>query len=270
MKRAALLLLVGALVVGCSNGTSPKAEEKSSASPSASPSPTPPPAPVVGSCHRLGFAQVAQPVDATPAVPCQGPHTSQTVKVGLLSTLTGGQDASVDSAEVRDKVTQACPARLLGYAGGDRVTRQLSRLEVVSFTPSAAQAKAGASWFRCDLVGLAASNQLIALPRQLKGALAASDALDRFGTCGTKAPGKPGFERVVCRRRHAWRAVGTIPIDRSARYLGAHATAQGDSACKDVAAARAHGALKYTWSFEWPTRDQWQAGQRYGYCWVPG
>ena len=38
----------------------------------------------------------------------------------------------------------------------------------------------------------------------------------------------------------------------------------------DVASGRSNGSLKYTWSFEWPTRDQWDAGQRYGYCWVPG
>jgi hypothetical protein len=267
MKRALLLLLTGALVVGCSSGTSPHAADKSS-SPS-SPSATPPPAPVIGSCHRLGFAQAAQPTDATSTVPCTAPHTSQTVKVGQVAAVTGGQDARVDSAEVRDKIAQACPARLLKYAGGDLMTRRLSRLEVVSFTPTADQAKAGASWFRCDILGLAAANQLIRLPRQLKGVLDASDALDRFGTCGTTAPGKPGFERVVCRRRHTWQAVSTVTLDRSARYLGPRATAQGDARCKDAAAARANGALKYTWSFEWPTRDQWTAGQRYGYCWVP-
>jgi hypothetical protein len=267
MRRAVLLLLVGALVVGCSSGTSPHSADKSSSS--SSPSATPPPAPVIGSCHRLGFAQAAQPTDATPAVPCTSPHTAQTVKVGQVAAVTGGQDARVDSAEVRDKVAQACPARLLRYAGGDLTTRRLSRLAVVSFTPTAEQAKAGASWFRCDIVGLAAANQLIRLPRQLKGALDPSDALDRFGTCGTTAPGKSGFERVVCRRRHAWQAVSTVTLDGSARYLGPRATAQGDARCKDAAAARAKGALKYTWSFEWPTRDQWKAGQRYGYCWVP-
>ena len=136
-------------------------------------------------------------------------------------------------------------------------------------TPSAEQVDAGAAWFRCDVVGLAAANQLIPLPRRMKGALNRSDAPDRFGTCGTQAPGKRGFERVVCRRKHAWRAVDTVAIDGSARYLGAAASAAGDARCKDVAAARANGALKYTWSFEWPTRDQWKAGQRYGYCWIP-
>jgi hypothetical protein len=225
---------------------------------------------VVGSCHHLDFAQAAQPTDATPAVPCTTPHTTQTVKVGRLAAATGGEDLRVDSPEVRAKVDQACPARLVRYAGGDLTTRRVSRLQVVSFTPSADQVKAGASWFRCDIVGLAAANQLIPLPRQLKGALGVANALDRFGTCGTAAPGKPGFQRVVCRRRHAWRAVDTVTLDSSARYLGSRATAQGDSQCKDDAAARAHGALKYTWSFEWPTRDQWRAGQRYGYCWVPG
>ena len=121
---------------------------------------------------------------------------------------------------MRDQVAQACSPRLLRYAGGDQQTRRLSRLEVVWFMPSADAADAGASWFRCDIVGIAAADRLVRLPRTVKGALDAPDALDTFGTCGTKAPGKPGFGRVVCRRKHAWRAVDTVDIDRKARYLG--------------------------------------------------
>jgi hypothetical protein len=223
---------------------------------------------VVGECHRLTFAGAAQPQDSSTPVPCRGAHTSQTVKVGRIDH-AGGQ-VDVASTAVRAQVARACGGRLLRLVGGDRTARRLSRFEVVWFTPSTEQAEAGASWFRCDVVGLAAAGRLLRLPRTVKGVLDRPEALGRFGTCGTKAPGTKGFARVDCRRRHSWRAVDTVDLDRSARYLGPRAAAQGDTECKDVAAARAAGALHYTWSFEWPTRDQWQSGQRFGYCWVPG
>ena len=270
MRRAAAVALVALLTAGCSlSGSNAPEKSAASASPSASASPTPQPAPVVGDCHRLAFTAAAQPEDATPAVPCRGPHTSETVKVGQLAAVTGGS-TDVSSGAVRDKVSRACSPRLLRYAGGDTLTKRLSRLEVVWFVPTKEAVDAGAGWFRCDVVALAAANSLIRLPRTVKGVLDASDALDQFGTCGTTQPGKPGFQRVVCRRHHTWRAVSTVDLDPHAAYLGKNAAAQGDASCKDVASGRSNGSLKYTWSFEWPTRDQWDAGQRYGYCWVPG
>jgi hypothetical protein len=36
-----------------------------------------------------------------------------------------------------------------------------------------------------------------------------------------------------------------------------------------VAAGSADDPLDFTWSQESPTREQWDAGQRYGICWVP-
>ena len=27
--------------------------------------------------------------------------------------------------------------------------------------------------------------------------------------------------------------------------------------------------LEFSYGWEWPTRRQWAAGQRYGYCWAP-
>ena len=111
--------------------------------------------------------------------------------------------------------------------------------------------------------------KLLPLPAKLKGVLDQDGALDRFGTCGTAAPDAPGFSRVVCSEKHSWRAVDVIDLPADARYLAKDVTATADAACKDVASERADGSLKFTWSFEWPTRAQWAAGQRYGYCWVP-
>lgn len=264
-----VLVLLLVLCVGCSSGSSSSSDPSPTPEAASSPAASPGPTPVVGDCHQLTYTGAGQPTDGTAPVPCAGAHTSQTIKVGSIDALTGGAD-DVDADEVRGDVARACPPRLLRRVGGDEVTRRLSRFEVVWFTPTEKAMDAGAGWFRCDVVGLAADDSLLRLPRTVVRALDDPAALDRYGTCGTKAPGKPGFTRVVCKRKHAWRAVDTVDLDRSARYLGARAAAQGDSDCKDVAAARANGALKYTWSFEWPTRDLWTSGQRYGYCWVPG
>jgi hypothetical protein len=262
-----LVLLVLVAGAGCSSGSSPSAGSSPSPTASASsPTATPAPAPVVGECHQLDVRTAGQPEDSSAPVPCQGPHTSQTIKVGSLQAVAGS-DATTDEAQ--DQVARACGPRLLRRVGGDEVARRLSRFEVVWFTPTADAVKAGADWFRCDVVALAAEDSLVRLPRTVVKALDQPQGLDEFGTCGTTAPGKKGFARVVCRRAHTWRAVDTVDLDRNARYLGKAAAAQGDTACKDVAAARANGALKYTWSFEWPTQDLWNAGQRYGYCWVP-
>ena len=43
----------------------------------------------------------------------------------------------------------------------------------------------------------------------------------------------------------------------------------GQTVCADAARAIASDALDYEWGYEWPTKDQWQAGQTYGRCWSP-
>jgi hypothetical protein len=264
-----VLTVVLLLATACSSSRHTSAGAKSAtAEPRTSAAATPAPAPAAGECHALTFAGAGQPQDDTAPVPCTGPHTSQTVKVGDLASLGVSEDTDAD--DVSQAVAKACPQRLLRRVGGSEVARRLSRFEVLWFTPTTKERAAGAAWFRCDVVGLAATNSLLRLPHTVVRALDTATALDRFGTCGTAAPGKPGFVRVVCRRKHSWRAVSTVDLPRSTSYLGAKAAALGDSDCKDVAAARANGALKYTWSFEWPTRDLWTSGQRYGYCWVPG
>ena len=266
--------VVLAALAGCSsNGSAGSGSgsdtEKPAANASASSAPPAPPPPRVGGCHRLSLTQATDPVDTSAPVPCTGPHTSQTFKVGKISALVDGHLLAVDSAAVRARLARTCPPALPAYVGGDRTTQRLSRLEAVWFGPSLEQADAGADWYRCDVVGLRREGQLVALPPKVKGVLAAPGALDRFGTCGTAAPDAKAFQRVVCAERHSWRAVDVVDLPASTRYLARSAAATGDSACKAVAAKRANGALKYSWSFEWPTRVQWTAGQRYGYCWVP-
>jgi hypothetical protein len=263
-----LVVVLLTVLAGCSSGSSDSAEKPSGGA-SATSAPPPPSPPRAGACHALTLDQATDPVDSGDPVPCGRPHTAQTYKVGTLSSLADGHLLAVDSPAVQARLARTCPPALPAYLGGDQTTQRLSRLEAVWFGPSLEQADAGADWYRCDVVGLRKEGALITLPRKMKGVLDGSDALDRFGTCGTAAPSAKGFERVVCSERHSWRAVDTVDLPASTRYLAKDAAATGDSACKDVASQRANGALKYSWSFEWPTRAQWATGQRYGYCWVP-
>jgi hypothetical protein len=270
--RRALALLVPVLLAlaGCSSSTSSGTSRAASDAPSVTATSTPPaPAPRVGSCHALSVSQATEPVDAGAPVPCRRTHTSVTVKVGQFSPVADGHLLAVDSRTVRAEISKSCPPQPTAFLGGTLTDRRLSRFQVVWFSPSLEQGDAGATWYRCDVVALRTAGQLLPLPARVKDVLSQPGALDRFGTCGTAAPDARGFARVVCSERHSWRAVDVVDLPVDARYLAKDVAARGDAACKDIAAGRADGALKYTWSFEWPTRAQWQSGQRYGYCWVP-
>lgn len=266
-------LMATLVLAGCAGGSDERdAEPGTAASPSASTPPREDPvpaAPTVGQCRRLDLAQATSPVDARAPVDCGRPHTAVTVEVGVLPAVADGHLLAVDSDAVRRRVAAACPPSLLERAGGDEDARRLSRLRVVWFTPSVEQADAGADHYRCDVVAVRDDDRLLRLPRRVAGLLDRPGALDTFGTCGTAAPDARGFRRVACADPHRWRAVDIVDLPREGRYLDGALTRRGESSCQDVAAARADGALRYSYAFEWPTRDQWRDGQRWGWCWVP-
>jgi hypothetical protein len=220
-------------------------------------------------CYDLDFAAAAAPTSAAAPVPCNGPHTTATIHVGTIHPVVDGHLLAVDSDTVQQQVASRCRSRLASYVGGDEETRRLSRLTVVWFTPSLSDSDRGALWFRCDLVALAGHDQLAELPRATRGVLGAPQALDRFGTCGTSSPAAHAFERVICSAPHTWRARATIALPAGAKYLGKVAAAAASSSCHDIEAQLAGDTLKLKWSFEWPTRQQWKTGQRFGYCWTP-
>ena len=247
--------------------------------PSASPSPVrvpppppPPPPPRDTACYRLSSTQLTRPTDASRSVPCASRHTARTIYVGTLHRVRG-RAVPVGSEAAQRQLARTCPRAFASYVGGSTETRELSRLNVVWFSPTFAQAARGARWFRCDVVAFGRGDRLLPLPRRkgvLAGALDSADGLETFGLCGTDAPGSRGFERVACRLRHSWRAVATIPLSGGKRYPGtASVRKAGDDDCKDQARSRAADTLKFSYGWEWPTADQWAAGQHYGYCWVP-
>jgi len=260
-----------AAAAACSGSDEPGTDGSGSSGPSSSASApaAPPAAPARHACYDLDFDEAAKPTNAADPVPCSAAHTAETIQVGTIHPVVDGHLLAVDSDTVQQQVARRCRARLTSHLGGDPETLRLSRLTVVWFTPSLAESDAGALWFRCDLVALAGHDGLTRLPRRTKGLLATDGVLDRFGTCGTASPSSSRFARVICSARHSWRARATIALPRNARYLGKAAGAAADSTCHDIDARLAADILRLKWSFEWPTREQWDAGQRYGYCWTP-
>ncbi len=153
--------------------------------------------------------------------------------------------------------------------GGSLDDRRLSMLRPVWFTPTVEQSDAGASWFRCDVVALAADGELASLAGKVAGVLDTAEGRDRYGMCATDQPGAKDFKRVICSRDHSWRAIAVVPL-RAGPYPGSGTVrAAGQAPCRDAGASVAADSLNYQWGYEWPTAQQWKDGQRYGRCWAP-
>ncbi|WP_245596411.1 septum formation family protein [Nocardioides alkalitolerans] len=271
-RTAALAAALVLTLAGCSGGgeDSPEAAPTSSAtSTTATPAPTATavPRPEVGACYALTYEEAVAPTTETPAGDCAQTHTAVTYGVGVLDTYVGGHLLAVDSAQVTASVAAACPSGLASYLGADEDALRLSVLRPVWYSPTLEQSDAGADWYRCDVIAVVADQTLGELPATMEGVLA-TDAGAAWGLCGTDRPGAEGFARVACAADHTWRAVDVV--DLGTTYPGAaEAEAAGSEPCQSVAAGLAEDALDYEWGYEWPTPEQWTAGQTYGICWAP-
>ena len=265
LAALAVVLLVSA---GCTSGSTdpePRTATTTSASPPARAAAVP--APANRACHSLTYAQAVAPTTTDAPVACRARHTSQTFAVGRLTTQVGGHLVAVDSARVQRQVRTTCPQRLAPFLGASTERLRLSMLRAVWFTPTVEASDQGADWFRCDVIAVAGDQQLAPLTGSLKGALRGDS--DHYAMCGTAEPGTKGFQRVLCRERHSWRALRTIDLGAGA-YPGASAAkAAGQKPCQQAGRAVAEDALDYKWGYEWPTAQQWAAGQTYGICWAP-
>lgn len=273
------LLALGALLlaatVACSDsdtagegGGAAEPAPSAASSSTAPPTATPVPAPRDRDCYALDYDQAVSPTNDAEPVDCRRRHTSTTIAVGPLDAVVDGHLLAVDSARVQARVAEVCPQRLARFLGGTLEERRLSMLRSVWFTPTVEESDAGASWYRCDLIALAADQRLAPLPGGLAGVLDRPEG-ERYGMCGTTAPGERGFTRVICSAGHSWRAIATVPFPEG-RYPGASVVRErGQQQCIDAARAVADDSLDFQWGYEWPTAAQWRAGQRYGRCWAP-
>ncbi|MCD4527177.1 septum formation family protein [Nocardioides sp. cx-173] len=269
MRRAlssAVVALLLALSAGCSGDET---------DPGADPTPTPKatatavPGPAQGACYQMTFEAALAATSQAQKVACSEEHTAMTYLVGRLDTLVDGHLLAVDSDRVLADIAATCQRRLGGLVGGTRDDVRLSMLRPVWFTPTLAQADAGASWYRCDVIAVAGQDRLAPLTGRLAGVLDTPQGRNRWGMCGTAQPDSPDFERVLCSAPHSWRAIRIVDLG-SGRYPGAAVVRErGQAPCEDAGREVADDALNYQWGYEWPTREQWQAGQTYGRCWAP-
>lgn len=262
-------LAVAVLATGCTAAPSSPDQTPSpseSSSPSQTAPPDPGPTPRVGECHDLSFRQAVAVVGRTEPVTCRRPHTAQTYFVGRLRLKTpAGNARHVDSDAAQRQARTTCTARLPRHLGLPARELRLKMAQAVWFTPGPERAEAGADWFRCDVVAVASPRRLLELPRRTKGW---GDA-PVVAMCATAAPGTKAFRRVGCGAKHSWQAVATVDLVGKQLPPRRVVAERMESTCRDAARARADDPLDFTWSQEGPTREQWDAGQRYGICWVP-
>lgn len=274
MRVAAALILVALLsgVTGCT-GASPEADPTPAAVTSATPTPAPDPPqrPERRACYRLDYDQALAPTATAAPVDCSQEHTARTYAVGRLRTVVDGHLLAVDSDRVQRQVARACPRRLPAYVGGGEEDRRLSMLRPVWFTPTVAESDAGADWYRCDVIAVAAEDALAPLGRRID--LATPEDRDRYGMCGTAEPGTPDFTRVICSADHSWRAIASVDLDAADgddAYPGRDVvSAAGEETCREAGRSAAPDPLDFEWGYEWPTEEQWDMGRTYGLCWVP-
>jgi hypothetical protein len=223
-----------------------------------------------GACYRLSADQVQQPTNFSDPVPCARAHTAQTYHVGEMPRSVVNDADAVDTTAIADYVTPRCDNRFVTHVRGRPNVRILSRLQAVWFVPTRSQLDRGARWFRCDVVGVAAVDELARLPASTAGVLDQPNSLDTYGLCSTAAPSRPGDNQVICGRAHSWRAFTIIRLRTDgSRWPSSTRLATARQECK--ARARAHQGFPLRWTYGWqrPTRAQWREGRHWGYCWVP-
>jgi Septum formation len=264
-------LAVAVLLAACTGtpddpAASPAPSESSTPAPAETELPDPGPRPRVGQCHALSFQRALAVVGRTEPVSCRRRHTAQTYFVGRLDLATAaGHTRRVDSRAAQRQARTTCTSRLPRHLRVSSRELRLRMAQAVWFTPSPARAEAGADWFRCDVVVVAAPRRLLQLPRRTRGW---GDA-PATAMCATAAPGTRAFERVTCSASHTWQAASSVDIAGRRLPPAGVVADRMESTCRDVARARADDPLDFTWSQESPTKEQWRAGQRYGICWVP-
>lgn len=156
--------------------------------------------PVVGSCHRLTYAQALNDTsDDAPAVPCTGRHTTQTVAVVTSSTSFTG----LTTDQLAQQANTLCDAPVR-KALGPTLLRVQTAYTAWDFVPTSAQIAAGESWVRCD-IALVNGPALQQLPRHvLRRPLAKAPITDNIRQC------LAGKVITTCNHRHTQRTVGAF------------------------------------------------------------
>lgn len=200
-------------------------------------------APVVGSCHRLDYAQAwNDSSDDAAAVPCTTAHTTQTVAVVTSPTPFAG----LTTDQLAEQANTLCDAPVR-KALGATVLRVQTAYTAWDFVPNSTQIAAGESWVRCD-VALINGSSLQQLPHHvLRIPLAKRPITDSIRRC------YEGKLETTCNHRHTQRAIGAFIATRSFPSVAAF---------KRAAQRRCPGSTDYGV----PTAAAWSAGNHLVVC----
>jgi Septum formation len=269
---AAVVLLL--TLAACGGGA--PASTASSDPPSSTPTKTkptkvvpPPPAPKTGACRNVSYADISLYSNHSKEVPCGSDHTAYTFHVAELPSDVAFDGVEIKNDAVQQAAADACQSAYARFIGGDHATRALARLTVTYFLPEQKGFDAGAHWVRCDVVALQSATLLAPLPRNLESFLDQDNALHDFGVCSRGDPSTSTSELVMCTQDHTYRAVAAFRLGETGdRYPGQDETLQaGKQQCEDYIKQLLGVSGGFTYSWTYPSADDWSGGQRFGYCW---
>lgn len=204
--------------------------------------------PKVGQCRQLTGAQSRAATNSTRPIRCSASHTAQTVGVGMLSART----ARSSKSKIRLVQQRTCQRLFNGYVGRSTAARAMSAFTLRVFSPTPAQKRHGARWFRCDAV-LPRSGSLTPI-RTTRRPLLSSPTPTNQALCQTSAGAA-----TTCDAKHTYKATRAWSI-RATAYPGAVAVRQAARSGCDSRVSTTR------FRYDAPTAAEWQVGRRYVVC----
>lgn len=224
--------------------------------------------PALGACRVLVPADIRKATNDTSPIACSKPHTAETF---LVSTFTGDLAGDeLDDEKLGAFAYDVCQKGFMEFLGSDESLSLRSTLTWAWFRPSQKGWRAGARWFRCDVIGGGEqSKQFVNLPETAKGVMLGKPD-DRYLVCA-EGPTVDGSVKVPCSQEHDWRAISTVQVGRPGDpYPGDHAVeVKSRDFCSDqVGAWLNYPVTDYDFGFTWFHAAEWKAGNRRSICWA--
>jgi hypothetical protein len=208
-------------------------------------------APKQGECYRMTPSQSRASVSSARPVGCKAEHNSVISYVGYLPRAVTPKTPLAQRRALGQRFCEPAYRRLVGGTLADRAT---SILTWTMFTPGQDQLERGARWLRCDVIARS-GNQLIPLPT---GRPLLNQAVpEPMRICQDAA----GID-ISCSQPYAFRVAAVYRAVGEAYPDPASYTPVARNRCRELMGA-------YGGYWQPPSRDGWQAGDRFIRCLSP-